>query len=164
MVTEALEYYKNHLKIHFVSNVDGDHVREVIKDLNPETTLFVIVSKSFSTQETLSNSTTIRSWFKKKAPEDAVAKHFVAVSSNVAAVEEFGIEKENIFPMWDWVGGRFSLWSAVGLSVSISIGFENFDHLLQGAHEMDEHFQKTDFKENIPVQLCIFEYMVQQFL
>ena len=163
MVTEALEYYKNHLKIHFVSNVDGDHVREVIKDLNPETTLFVIVSKSFSTQETLSNSTTIRSWFKKKAPEDAVAKHFVAVSSNVAAVEEFGIEKENIFPMWDWVGGRFSLWSAVGLSVSISIGFENFDHLLQGAHEMDEHFQKTDFKENIPVQLAFLSIWYNNF-
>ncbi len=135
MVTEALQHYKNHLKVHFVSNVDGDHVQEVIKDLNPETTLFVIVSKSFSTQETLSNSTTIRKWFTKKAPVEAVAKHFVAVSSNVSAVEDFGIEAENIFPMWDWVGGRFSLWSAVGLSISLSIGFNNFESLLEGARK-----------------------------
>ena len=163
MVTEALEYYKNHLKLHFVSNVDGDHVQEVIKDLNPETTLFVIVSKSFSTQETLSNSTTIRSWFLKKAPANAVAKHFVAVSSNVPAVEEFGIEKENIFPMWDWVGGRFSLWSAVGLSISLSVGYENFEALLNGAHEMDVHFKDTAFEENIPVQLALLSIWYNNF-
>ncbi len=163
MVTEALEYYKNHLKLHFVSNVDGDHVQEVIKDLNPETTLFVIVSKSFSTQETLSNSTTIRTWFREKAPADAVAKHFVAVSSNVPAVEEFGIETENIFPMWDWVGGRFSLWSAVGLSISLSVGYSNFEALLQGAHKMDRHFKKTSFEENIPVQLALLTIWYNNF-
>ena len=163
MVTEALEYYKNHLKVHFVSNVDGDHVQEVIKDLNPETTLFVIVSKSFSTQETLANSTTIRKWFTKKAPADAVAKHFVAVSSNVKAVEEFGIETENIFPMWDWVGGRFSLWSAVGLSISLSIGYDNFNSLLEGARKMDEHFKETAFEENIPVQLALLTIWYNNF-
>ncbi|WP_029033916.1 glucose-6-phosphate isomerase [Salinimicrobium terrae] len=163
MVTEALEYYKNHLKVHFVSNVDGDHVQEVIKDLNPETTLFVIVSKSFSTQETLTNSTTIRKWFTKKAPADAVAKHFVAVSSNVKAVEEFGIEADNIFPMWDWVGGRFSLWSAVGLSISLSVGFDNFNSLLEGARKMDNHFKETAFEENIPVQLALLTIWYNNF-
>ncbi|NJW52893.1 glucose-6-phosphate isomerase [Salinimicrobium oceani] len=163
MVTEALEFYKNHLKLHFVSNVDGDHVQEVIKDLNPETTLFVVVSKSFSTQETLSNSTTIRKWFTSKAPADAVAKHFVAVSSNVKAVEEFGIEAENIFPMWDWVGGRFSLWSAVGLSISLSIGFNNFEALLEGAREMDVHFKETAFEKNIPVQLALLTIWYNNF-
>ncbi|HER40104.1 MAG TPA: glucose-6-phosphate isomerase, partial [Salinimicrobium catena] len=163
MVTEALEHYKNHLKVHFVSNVDGDHVQEVIKDLDPETTLFVIVSKSFSTQETLSNSTTIRSWFRKKAPAEAVAGHFVAVSSNVPAVEEFGIETENIFPMWDWVGGRFSLWSAVGLSISLSVGYNNFESLLNGAHKMDTHFKETPFKENIPVQLALLTVWYNNF-
>lgn len=163
MVTEALEYYKNHLNVHFVSNVDGDHVQEVIKNLNPETTLFVIVSKSFSTQETLSNSTTIRSWFKKKAPAEAVAQHFVAVSSNVPAVEEFGIETENIFPMWDWVGGRFSLWSAVGLSISLSVGYSNFESLLNGARKMDDHFRKTPLKENIPVQLALLTVWYNNF-
>ncbi len=163
MVTEALEHYKNHLKVHFVSNVDGDHVQEVIKDLDPETTLFVIVSKSFSTQETLSNSTTIRSWFRKKAPAEAVAGHFVAVSSNVPAVEEFGIETENIFPMWDWVGGRFSLWSAVGLSISLSVGYNNFESLLNGAHKMDVHFRDTPFRENIPVQLALLTVWYNNF-
>jgi glucose-6-phosphate isomerase len=163
MVTEALEYYKNHLKVHFVSNVDGDHVQEVIKDLNPETTLFVIVSKSFSTQETLANSTAIRKWFTKKAPADAVAKHFVAVSSNVKAVEEFGIETENIFPMWDWVGGRFSLWSAVGLSISLSIGYNNFEALLEGARKMDVHFKETELEENIPVQLALLTIWYNNF-
>ncbi len=163
MVTEALKHYTNHLKLHFVSNVDGDHVREVIEELNPETTLFVIVSKSFSTQETLSNSTTIRSWFLKKAPSEAVAKHFVAVSSNVPAVEDFGIEKENIFPMWDWVGGRFSLWSAVGLSIALSVGYDNFESLLEGAHEMDVHFKQTDFEQNIPVQLALLSIWYNNF-
>ncbi|MFD0977409.1 glucose-6-phosphate isomerase [Salinimicrobium gaetbulicola] len=163
MITEALEHYKNHLKIHFVSNVDGDHVHETIEGLNPETTLFVIVSKSFSTQETLANSTTIRKWFMKKAPADAVAKHFVAVSSNVPAVEAFGIETQNIFPMWDWVGGRFSLWSAVGLSISLSVGYNNFDSLLKGAHEMDSHFKNTSFEKNLPVQLALLTVWYNNF-
>lgn len=163
MVTEALEHYKNHLKVHFISNVDGDHVHEAIRDLNPETTLFVIVSKSFSTQETLSNSNTIRSWFRKKAPADAVAKHFVAVSSNVPAVEKFGIEAENIFPMWDWVGGRFSLWSAVGLSISLSVGHGNFEALLDGAYSMDRHFEETEFERNIPVQLALLTVWYNNF-
>ncbi|RYH76010.1 glucose-6-phosphate isomerase [Flavobacteriaceae bacterium 144Ye] len=151
MVVDSLSYYKNHLKTHFVSNVDGDHVNEVIKNLNPETTLFVIVSKTFTTQETLSNATTIRKWFLEKAPNNAVAKHFVAVSTNIEKVKAFGIDENNIFPMWNWVGGRFSLWSAVGLSISLSVGFENFDKLLQGAHKMDEHFKTEDFDKNIPV-------------
>lgn len=151
MVVDSLSYYKNHLTTHFVSNVDGDHVNEVIKNLNPETTLFVIVSKTFTTQETLSNATTIRKWFLEKAPNNAVAKHFVAVSTNIEKVKAFGIDENNIFPMWNWVGGRFSLWSAVGLSISLSVGFENFDKLLQGAHKMDEHFKTEDFDKNIPV-------------
>ena len=163
MVTEALQYYKNHLKVHYVSNVDGDHVHETIQDLNPETTLFVIVSKTFTTQETLSNATTIRSWFMKSAPKDAVSKHFVAVSSNVKNVEEFGIDSNNIFPMWDWVGGRFSLWSAVGLSISLSVGYSNFAALLEGARKMDDHFKNTDFKENIPVQLAMLTIWYNNF-
>ncbi len=163
MITEALEYYKNHLKVHFVSNVDGDHVHQTIKNLNPETTLFVVVSKSWSTQETLSNASTIREWFTKKAPKEAVAKHFVAVSSNVKAVQEFGIDSENIFPMWDWVGGRFSLWSAVGLSISLSIGFENFNALLKGAHAMDVHFKESSFEKNIPVQMALLTIWYNNF-
>jgi glucose-6-phosphate isomerase len=121
MVVEALQYYKNHLNVHFVSNVDGDHVNEIIKKVNPETTLFVIVSKTFTTQETLTNSETIRSWFLQSAKQEDVAKHFVAVSTNIQKVTEFGIDANNIFPMWDWVGGRFSLWSAVGLSISLAV-------------------------------------------
>ncbi|MDT0675232.1 glucose-6-phosphate isomerase [Autumnicola musiva] len=163
MVTESLKFYQNHLNVHFVSNVDGDHVHETLKDLNPETTLFIIVSKSFTTQETLSNSTTIRSWFLRHAPQDAVAKHFVAVSSNVEKVKEFGIDPENIFPMWDWVGGRFSLWSAVGLSISLAVGYSNFESLLEGARKMDEHFKNTDFSENIPVQLALLSIWYNNF-
>ncbi|MDT0685375.1 glucose-6-phosphate isomerase [Autumnicola psychrophila] len=163
MVTESLQYYQNHLKVHYVSNVDGDHVHQAIQDLNPETTLFIIVSKSFTTQETLSNSITIRSWFNKTAPEEAVSKHFVAVSSNVEKVKEFGIASENIFPMWDWVGGRFSLWSAVGLSISLAVGYSNFEALLKGAQKMDTHFKDTDFNENIPVQLALISMWYNNF-
>lgn len=163
MVVEALEHYRNHLKVHFVSNVDGDHVHETLKKLNPETTLFVVVSKSFSTQETLTNAITIRNWFLKKAPQDVVAKHFVAVSSNVSAVEEFGMDPENIFPMWDWVGGRFSLWSAVGLSISLAVGSTNFESLLEGAHAMDKHFKQTPFDKNIPVQLALLTIWYNNF-
>ena len=163
MITESLEYYKNHLNVHYVSNVDGDHVHQAIKNLNPETTLFVVVSKSWSTQETLSNANTIRTWFTKKAPQEAVAKHFVAVSSNVEAVQEFGIDSDNIFPMWDWVGGRFSLWSAVGLSISLSVGYNNFESLLKGAHAMDVHFKETPFEQNIPVQLALLSVWYNNF-
>jgi glucose-6-phosphate isomerase len=154
MIVEALQYYKNPLNVHFVSNVDGDHVNEILKKVNPETTLFVIVSKTFTTQETLSNAETIRSWFLQSAAQDDVAKHFVAVSTNIQKVTEFGINPDNIFPMWDWVGGRFSLWSAVGLSISLAVGFDHFDQLLEGAHEMDEHFKNESFDKNIPVVLA----------
>lgn len=155
MVVESLKYYKNHLNVHFVSNVDGDHVQEVIKTLNPETTLFVIVSKTFTTQETLTNSTTIKKWFLQSASKNDVAKHFVAVSTNLNAANEFGIATENIFTMWDWVGGRFSLWSTVGLSISLAVGFNNFKDLLIGAYEMDEHFKNTPFENNAPVVLSL---------
>jgi len=151
MVVDSLQYYKNHLNTHFVSNVDGDHYQEVIKTLNPETTLFVIVSKTFTTQETLSNANSIRAWFLKTLPQEAVSKHFVAVSTNIKSVKAFGIDEANIFPMKDWVGGRFSLWSAVGLSISLALGYKHFESLLEGAHQMDEHFKTTDFNQNIPV-------------
>ncbi|MBR9913248.1 MAG: glucose-6-phosphate isomerase [Algicola sp.] len=163
MVVEALGYYKNQLQTHFVSNVDGDHVHEVLKTLNPETTLFVIVSKTFTTQETLSNATTIRHWFLKHAPKSAVSKHFVAVSTNIEKVKAFGIDENNIFPMWNWVGGRFSLWSAVGLSISLAVGFENFNLLLQGAHKMDEHFKTEDFDKNIPVITALLSVWYNNF-
>lgn len=163
MVTEALQYYQNHLKVHFVSNVDGDHVHETLKDLNSETTLFLIISKSFTTQETLTNATTIRNWFRKSAPQEAVSKHFVAVSSNVEKVEAFGIDTQNIFPMWDWVGGRFSLWSAVGLSISLAVGYDNFEALLNGARKMDEHFRETHFSSNIPVQMALISIWYNNF-
>ena len=155
MVVESLKYYKNHLNVHFVSNIDGDHVQEVIKTLNPETTLFVIVSKTFTTQETLTNSTTIKKWFLQTASESDVAKHFVAVSTNLKAANDFGIDTENVFTMWDWVGGRFSLWSTVGLSISLAVGFNNFNEMLIGAFEMDEHFRNTPFENNAPVVLSL---------
>ncbi|QED38570.1 glucose-6-phosphate isomerase [Antarcticibacterium arcticum] len=163
MVTEALKFYKNHLNLHYISNVDGDHVYETLKHLNPETTLFVIVSKTFTTQETLSNANTAREWFKRSAPQEAVSKHFVAVSSNLTQVTEFGIDPGNIFPMWDWVGGRFSLWSAVGLSISLGIGYKGFEELLEGAHEMDQHFRNEDLASNIPVQLAMLSVWYNNF-
>ena len=166
MAVEALQFYKNHLNIHFVSNVDGDHVNEIIKKLNPETTLFVIVSKTFITQETLTNSETIRKWFLSKefgTTQEDVAKHFVAVSTNLEKVTQFGINPDTVFPMWDWVGGRFSLWSAVGLSISLAIGFENYDELLSGANEMDSHFKTTDFDQNIPVVLALLSVWYNNF-
>jgi glucose-6-phosphate isomerase len=160
---EGLQYYKNHLNVHFVSNVDGDHVNEIIKKINPETTLFVVVSKTFTTQETLTNSETLRSWFLKSAKQEDVAKHFVAVSTNIKNVTEFGIAAENVFPMWDWVGGRFSLWSAVGLSISLAVGFDNFDKVLKGANQMDEHFKSADFDKNIPVVLALLSIWYNNF-
>ncbi|GGD20008.1 glucose-6-phosphate isomerase [Hyunsoonleella pacifica] len=163
MVVDALQFYKNHLTTHFVSNVDGDHVNEVIKHLNPETTLFVIVSKTFTTQETISNANTIKSWFLESANEQDIAKHFVAVSTNLEAVSNFGIDTNNIFPMWDWVGGRFSLWSAVGLSISLAVGYDNYASLLEGANKMDEHFKNEDFDKNIPVVLGLISIWYNNF-
>ena len=163
MVVEALQFYKNHLNVHFVSNVDGDHVNEIIKKLNPETTLFVIVSKTFTTQETLTNSETIRKWFLQSAKQEDVAKHFVAVSTNMRKVTEFGINPDNVFPMWDWVGGRFSLWSAVGLTISLAVGYDNFNSLLKGANEMDEHFKTADFDKNMPVILALISVWYNNF-
>ena len=163
MVVESLQYYKNHLNTHFVSNVDGDHVNEVIKKLNPETTLFVIVSKTFTTQETLSNANTLRTWFLEHASKEDVAKHFVAVSTNIEKVQGFGIDADNIFPMWNWVGGRFSLWSAVGLTISLAVGYNNFDALLKGANKMDNHFKDTDFDQNIPVILALLSVWYNNF-
>jgi len=163
MVVESLQFYKNHLTTHFVSNIDGDHVNEVLKKLNPETTLFVIVSKTFTTQETLSNANTIRTWFLKHANQEDVAKHFVAVSTNEEKVKDFGINENNIFPMWNWVGGRFSLWSAVGLTISLSVGYRNFDSLLEGANKMDTHFKTADFDQNIPVVLALLSVWYNNF-
>lgn len=163
MVTEALEFYSNQLELTFVSNVEGDHVGEVIKKIDPETTLFVIVSKTFTTQETLSNANTLRKWFLNHAPESAISNHFVAVSTNLEKVTEFGIAAENIFPMNDWVGGRFSLWSTVGLSICLAIGPKNFEDLLQGAGKMDEHFRTADFKENMPVILALITVWYNNF-
>lgn len=165
MVVESLQFYKNHLNTHFVSNVDGDHVSEVLKKINPETTLFVIVSKTFTTQETISNANTIRDWFLQQNGTTVfdVSKHFVAVSTNLEAVDNFGIDKKNVFPMWNWVGGRFSLWSAVGLSISLSVGFDNFKFLLDGAEEMDIHFKEADFSKNIPVILALISVWYNNF-
>lgn len=163
MVCEALKFYGNHLKTHFVSNVDGDHVREILRELDPETTLFVIVSKTFTTQETISNATTIKNWFLQSASEKDIATHFAAVSTNLEKIDAFGIAQENVFPMWDWVGGRFSLWSAVGLSIALAVGFENFDALLIGAHQMDTHFRETPFESNIPVTLAMLGIWYNNF-
>jgi glucose-6-phosphate isomerase len=163
MAVDALQYYRNELNVHFVSNVDGDHVLETLKKVNPETTLFVIVSKTFTTQETLSNAETIRAWFLKDAHQADIAKHFVAVSTNIGRVTEFGIDPDNIFPMWDWVGGRFSLWSAVGLSIALAVGYENFESMLQGAHAMDQHFRTSPFEQNIPVTLALLTVWYNNF-
>ena len=163
MVVESLKFYKNQLSTHFVSNVDGDHVCEIIKNLNPETTLFVIVSKTFTTQETISNAETIKNWFLKSATIFDIPKHFVAVSTNLEAVDSFGIDKNNVFPMWNWVGGRFSLWSAVGLSISLSVGFDNYKALLEGAEEMDNHYRNEDFENNIPVILALLSIWYNNF-
>ncbi|WP_313805521.1 glucose-6-phosphate isomerase [Flavobacterium sp.] len=163
MAVEALQFYKNHLNVHFVSNIDGDHVTEILKKLNPETTLFVIVSKTFTTQETISNATTIKNWFLQSGTQEDVANHFVAVSTNLEKVTEFGIHTNNIFPMWDWVGGRFSLWSSVGLSIALAVGYANFEKLLEGAHTMDEHFQSASFDTNIPVILALLSVWYNNF-
>lgn len=156
MVTEALKAYSNHLRLHFVSNVDGTHITETLKNLDPETTLFMVASKTFTTQETMTNAHTARSWFlENDGTEAGVARHFVAISTNEKAVAEFGIDTANMFVFWDWVGGRYSLWSAIGLSIACAIGFENYQELLRGGHAMDKHFRTVDFKENIPVTLAL---------
>ena len=164
MVTEALTPYKNHLKMHFVSNVDGTHINETLKALNPETTLFLIASKTFTTQETMTNALTAREWFLSSAQDiKHVAKHFVALSTNADAVSEFGIDTENMFEFWDWVGGRYSLWSAIGLSIALSIGFDNFVELLEGAHQVDQHFVETELEDNIPVILALIGIWYNNF-
>lgn len=152
MVTEALKHYRNHLNLHFVSNVDGTQIVKTLRPLNPETTLFLIASKTFTTQETMANAHSARDWFLAGgATEKDIASHFVALSTNEKGVEEFGIDPANMFVFWDWVGGRYSLWSAIGLSICLGIGFEHFSRLLAGAHTADQHFRHTPFRENIPV-------------
>jgi glucose-6-phosphate isomerase len=154
MVTEALKAYKNHLSMHFVSNIDGTHMAETLKVVDPETTLFLVASKTFTTQETMTNANTAREWFLSKgAQQEDVAKHFAALSTNAKDVSAFGIDTENMFEFWDWVGGRYSLWSAIGLPIALSIGYNNFKELLAGAHASDEHFKNTPFESNIPVIL-----------
>ncbi len=164
MVTEALKPYKNHLSLHFVSNVDGTHLAEVLKKINPGTTLFLIASKTFTTQETMSNAISAREWFVANGGSaKEVAKHFVALSTNEKLVTAFGIDPDNMFGFWDWVGGRYSLWSAIGLSISLSVGYENFIELLDGAHAMDKHFRTADFNENMPVILALLGIWYNNF-
>ncbi|GAA4175855.1 glucose-6-phosphate isomerase [Sphingobacterium ginsenosidimutans] len=164
MVTEALKAYKTRLNVHFVSNVDGTHIAETLKGVNPETTLFLIASKTFTTQETMANAHTAKDWFLSKgASEQDVAKHFAALSTNTEAVKAFGIDPQNMFEFWDWVGGRYSLWSAIGLSISLAIGFDNFEELLKGAYDADEHFRTSAFEENIPVILALLGIWYNNF-
>ncbi|HAX2005117.1 TPA: glucose-6-phosphate isomerase [Escherichia coli] len=164
MVTEALRPYKNHLNMHFVSNVDGTHIAEVLKKVNPETTLFLVASKTFTTQETMTNAHSARDWFLKAAGDEKhVAKHFAALSTNAKAVGEFGIDTANMFEFWDWVGGRYSLWSAIGLSIVLSIGFDNFVELLSGAHAMDKHFSTRPAEKNLPVLLALIGIWYNNF-
>ena len=165
MVTEALRPYKNHLNMHFVSNVDGTHIAETLKKVNPETTLFLVASKTFTTQETMTNANSARDWLLAAAKDNSsVAKHFAALSTNGKAVAEFGIDTNNMFEFWDWVGGRYSLWSAIGLSIALSIGFDNFEALLSGAHEMDKHFRTAPLEKNIPATLALVGLWNTNFL
>ncbi|KAJ3213183.1 hypothetical protein HDU67_003198 [Dinochytrium kinnereticum] len=165
MVTEALKAYaQDGLNVHFISNVDGTHVAETVKKLDPETTLFIVASKTFTTIETITNATSAKEWFLKKAKDQAhVAKHFIALSTNVKAVTAFGISEKNMFEFWDWVGGRYSLWSAIGLPIAIFIGFDNFKQLLQGAHDMDKHFAETPLEKNLPVLLAVLGIWYNNF-
>lgn len=164
MVTEALKPYKTHLNVHFVSNVDGTHIAETLKKVNPATTLFLIASKTFTTQETMANAHTAKAWFLQSgATEQDVAKHFVALSTNEKGVAAFGIDTKNMFEFWDWVGGRYSLWSAIGLSIALGIGFDNFEELLKGAYEADVHFRHTTFEKNIPVIMAVLGVWYNNF-
>jgi len=156
MVTEALKPYQVGPNVHFVSNIDGTHLAEILKKLNPETALFIIASKTFTTQETITNAESAKEWFLSKAKDPgAVAKHFVALSTNGPKVKEFGIDEKNMFEFWDWVGGRYSLWSAIGLSIAVNIGMDNFEKLLDGGHFMDKHFTSTPLEKNVPVILAL---------
>lgn len=156
MVTEALRPCAKGIRPHFVSNVDGTHIAETLKNLNPETTLFIIASKTFTTQETMTNAQSAKDWFLEKSGNKGdVSKHFVAVSTNTKSVTEFGIDANNMFVFWDWVGGRYSLWSSIGLSIICTIGYDHFVELLEGAHAMDNHFKNTPFDKNIPVLLAL---------
>ncbi|MBI3112580.1 MAG: glucose-6-phosphate isomerase [Ignavibacteriales bacterium] len=165
MVTEALRPYGHErIRLHFVSNIDGTHIAETVKRLNPETTLFIVSSKTFTTQETITNAESAKRWFLERVKdESAVAKHFVAVSTNAKACAAFGIDTKNMFEFWDWVGGRYSLWSAIGVSIALSIGMDHFEELLTGAHEMDEHFRTASFEENIPVILALLGIWYNNF-
>ena len=163
MVCSALKHYKTRLNTHFISNVDGNHLAEVLKNLNPETTLFIVASKTFTTQETITNAFSAKKWFLQKATEEDVAKHFVALSTNIDAVKSFGIAEENIFEFWDWVGGRYSLWSAIGLSIVLSMGYDNFEKLLKGANETDVHFQTAEFSQNIPILMALLGIWYRNF-
>ena len=165
MVTEALKHYKvPHLQVHFVSNVDGTHITEVLNTLNPETTLFLIASKTFTTQETMANAHSAREWFLQTAHDEKfVAKHFVALSTAEKEVVQFGIAIENMFEFWDWVGGRYSLWSAIGLSICLAIGYDNFEQLLKGAYAMDQHFLTEPFDQNIPVLMALIGFWYIEF-
>jgi glucose-6-phosphate isomerase len=163
MVCSALKHFKTRLNVHFVSNVDGNHIAEVVKNLNPETTLFIIASKTFTTQETMTNANSAKDWFLKAGKQEDVAKHFVALSTNIQEVKNFGIAEENIFEFWDWVGGRYSLWSAIGLSIVLSVGYDNFEQLLKGAFDTDQHFQTADFAENIPVLMGLLGIWYRNF-
>ena len=164
MVTEALKPYKTRLNLHFVSNVDGTHIAETLKKVNPETTLFLIASKTFTTQETMANAASAKEWFLQSGASVAdVAKHFVALSTNEKGVADFGIDTKNMFEFWDWVGGRYSLWSAIGLSIALGIGYNNFEELLKGAYDADEHFRTTEFEENIPVILALLGIWYNNF-
>ncbi|WP_262149919.1 glucose-6-phosphate isomerase [Chryseobacterium foetidum] len=163
MVVSALKHFKTRLNVHFVSNVDGNHIAEVVKNLNPETTLFIIASKTFTTQETMTNANSAKDWFLKAGKQEDVAKHFVALSTNVQSVKDFGIAEENIFEFWDWVGGRYSLWSAIGLSIVLAVGYDNFEQLLKGAENTDQHFQTADFSENVPVLMGLLGIWYRNF-
>ena len=166
MVTEALKAYADDkkLRVHFVSNVDGVHIYETLQTVRPETTLFLIASKTFTTQETMTNAQTARQWFLDTAKDEAaIAKHFAALSTNQAAVQKFGIDPDNMFGFWDWVGGRYSLWSAIGLSIALYVGFDKFEELLDGAHAMDNHFRDTPSDQNLPVILALMGVWYNNF-
>lgn len=164
MVVEGLKYYKTRLNLHFVSNIDGTHIVETLKPLNPETTMFIVASKTFTTQETMTNALTAKDWFLKSAKlESEVAKHFVALSTNQEAVTKFGISQDNMFEFWDWVGGRYSIWSAIGLSICLAVGYDNFTELLEGGNEIDLHFRNTELNKNIPVILALLGIWYNNF-
>ena len=163
MVVESLKFYKTDLNCHFVSNVDGDHLQEVLKLVDPETTVFIIVSKTFTTQETLTNAKKIKEFLVSRSIED-ISRHFIGVTSNIKSAVEFGLDKNNIFKMYDFVGGRFSVWGSVGLSVSLAVGYENFEKFLRGANKMDEHFKVSNFEKNIPVCLALISIWYNNFM